>query len=290
MFALIHSIVAIRPTWVLLVREKLLQWIQALEVEKPRPAERALPLAGTSTQSRLQVLESKMTDSFIVEAGLACVIAVGFLLGRQAGSFWPHPIWMSIFALCGIAGFKSACRLAALKKERASLWLSFNGERVVGEELNGLTAHGYHVFHDLPLSETWNIDHIIVGPSGIYAVETKVEGIPERGFERGRNEVIYDGKGLRFPNHYDAKRLAQAKAQAERLEKSLSSSVGMLIDVKPVLTVPGWSIRYESSEQSKLVMSTKMLRSSILGDDEPIMSAEKIQRVVEALEQIYWEN
>ena len=288
MFAqFIHSIAATRPVWVSLGRARFLQWVQGLETPKRRAQARAFPLPGESTHRQLQELDARMTDSFIVEAGLACIVAVGLVMGRTPGTFKLNPVWLGIFALCGIAAVGCAWRLNRMKKERRKLWLAFHGERVVGEELAGLTHHGYHVFHDLPLTENWNIDHIVVGPSGVYAVETKVQRIPEQNTGPVSHELIYDGKGLQFPDHYDAKRLAQTKAQAERLENFLSSKIGSLIEVKPVLTIPGWSVCYTAVEGRNLVMSPKTLRAVILNDREPILSADRIQAIVDHLEQKY---
>jgi hypothetical protein len=92
---------------------------------------------------------------------------------------------------------------------------------------------------------------------------------------------------LQFPDHYDARRLAQTKAQAERLEKLLITAVGNLIEVKPVLTIPGWSVQYTTHEEMSLVMTPKTLRAAILNDKEPILSADRIQKIVEELEQKY---
>lgn len=228
-----------------------------------------------------------MVDSFIVEAALVCVVTVGLLMGREPGTLRPNPVWLVIFALCGMAAFGCALRLKRMKRNRRTLWLAFNGERVVGEALASLTNHGYHVFHDLPLTKDWSIDHIVVGPSGVYAVETKVRPVPDQKAGPVSREVVYDGKGLQFPDHYDARRLAQTKAQAERLEKLLLGAIGNMIEVKPVLTIPGWSVQYTTEEDKSLVMTPKMLRAAILNDKEPILSADRIQKIVEDLEQKY---
>ncbi len=49
--------------------------------------------------------------------------------------------------------------------------LGFLGEQAVGEELNFLIADGWRVFHDVefdkhPGQETFNVDHVVVGPEG----------------------------------------------------------------------------------------------------------------------------
>lgn len=46
------------------------------------------------------------------------------------------------------------------------------GEAKVGRELERLHAEGFHVFHDWDKGRG-NVDHFIVGPSGVFAIETK---------------------------------------------------------------------------------------------------------------------
>jgi Nuclease-related domain len=56
-------------------------------------------------------------------------------------------------------------------------WITgYRGERTVGDLLAMLSPLGYKVVHGIPYTDdhgTHNIDHAVVGPSGIYAVETK---------------------------------------------------------------------------------------------------------------------
>ncbi len=56
-------------------------------------------------------------------------------------------------------------------------WITgYRGERTVGDLLAMLSPLGYKVVHGIPYTDdygTHNIDHTVVGPSGIYAVETK---------------------------------------------------------------------------------------------------------------------
>lgn len=46
------------------------------------------------------------------------------------------------------------------------------GEFRVGKELERLHKEGFHVFHDW-YSSKGNVEHFVVGPQGVFAVETK---------------------------------------------------------------------------------------------------------------------
>lgn len=46
------------------------------------------------------------------------------------------------------------------------------GEELVGEVLDGLREKGWFILHDVQL-DRGNIDHVLVGPAGIFTIETK---------------------------------------------------------------------------------------------------------------------
>ncbi|VTU13480.1 nuclease-related domain-containing protein [Variovorax sp. RA8] len=48
----------------------------------------------------------------------------------------------------------------------------YDAELAVGQELDQLMRHGAHVFHEFPAGN-FNIDHVVIAPEGIFAVETK---------------------------------------------------------------------------------------------------------------------
>ena len=37
---------------------------------------------------------------------------------------------------------------------------------------------GFAVFHDVPGDKAFNVDHVVIGPQGVFAVETKGRGKP----------------------------------------------------------------------------------------------------------------
>jgi hypothetical protein len=124
---------------------------------------------------------------------------------------------------------------------RNKLRLGLDGEMMVGQELNQLMTMGCRVFHDFP-AEDFNIDHVVVGPNGVFAVETKARAKSDK--NRGKDDVRveYDGTALKFPGWQETKPIEQAKRQAQWLSKWITSSIGESIVVKPVLALPGWYV------------------------------------------------
>ena len=64
-------------------------------------------------------------------------------------------------------------KLHALMRRYRTLKLGYEAEAAAAEELNRLMRHGYWVFHDVPGDKAFNIDHVVVGPNGVFGVETK---------------------------------------------------------------------------------------------------------------------
>jgi Nuclease-related domain len=53
------------------------------------------------------------------------------------------------------------------------------GEEQVGSLLDGLEGRGWHAIHDASLGQG-NVDHILIGPAGVFTVETKSHPGPVR--------------------------------------------------------------------------------------------------------------
>ncbi len=98
----------------------------------------------------------------------------------------------------------------------------------------------FNVYHDFN-AEGFNIDHIAVGPTGIFAIETK--GRAKRSKTENENwKVEFNGKKLKFPGWTETKPVEQARIQANWLKKWIQQATGENLNVFPVLAIPGWYI------------------------------------------------
>ena len=78
------------------------------------------------------------------------------------------------------------------------------------------------MFHDV-VGAGFNVDHVLIGPAGIFTVETKTWSKPLK----GSPEIVYDGQTIRVGQHSpDRDPIAQAKAQAGWLRTLLLESTG----------------------------------------------------------------
>lgn len=70
-----------------------------------------------------------------------------------------------------LAGNRPGQRIEGL--EDASYRAGVAGEQRTAGVLAGLERQGYRVLHSLPLSPRKDLDHLVIGPTGIFAVNTK---------------------------------------------------------------------------------------------------------------------
>src|SRR5664280_1280166 len=104
---------------------------------------------------------------------------------------------------------------------------------------------GWYVFHDVPAEaakQKFNIDHVAVGPGGVWAIETKTRSKGNARPGRKDNEVTFNGSVLAWPWGEDSYGPEQAKNNAEWLKDWLNKRTGLNIDVRAALALPGWCV------------------------------------------------
>lgn len=116
-------------------------------------------------------------------------------------------------------------------------------EQFTAQELNRLIGQGCIIFHDVP-ADGFNIDHVVIGPSAVYAVETKSRKKPKKDSESGHYNVAFDGTALRFPDHVSTSPVEQARRRAAWLAREIHKVTARAAPVIPVVSLPGWWIDY----------------------------------------------
>jgi hypothetical protein len=134
-------------------------------------------------------------------------------------------------------------------------------ERVTGMQLNRLVTQGCLVLHDLP-ADNFNIDHVVIAPRAVYAVETKSFRKPRNASEvrdDPSHHVRYDGRTLVFPDFATREPIEQAVRQAQWLRRVLRDALGREFVVIPVVALPGWYIdRSEDGKRADVQVFTPM--------------------------------
>jgi len=197
-------------------------------------------MPGESLRLKIDDLDDDFSSYFVIAASspmLFFSLYLVFALSRKATTF--SIILLSIASI--VVFFVILRNMWTIAKERTALRLGLDCELDVGQELNQLMLEGCRVYHDFP-ADKFNIDHVVIGPKGVFAVETKGRAKSDKRGGVEEAKVMFDGEKLNFPGWSEKEPLDQAKRQARWLSQWLSSAVGETVSVKPVLALPGWYI------------------------------------------------
>ena len=178
--------------------------------------------------------------------------------------------------LVGALAVTAVCawRIARTRRRIQRLRLARSGERAVGQHLERLRESGIHVFHDVP-GDGFNIDHVLVGEQGIFAVETKTFSKPAR----GEAKITYsDGALLANGHKIERNPIVQARAAAKWLARMLQESTGRTLKAHPVVLFPGWWIDPLPSEERRnlWVLEPKAL-PAFIGNSPAELSHEDVK-------------
>lgn len=207
---------------------------------------------GESIRKELEAISARLDGFFLLLFALAVLSPIVLLLVLKSGDSKTHEwqFWL-VVASYGLIISGMTFWLYRTLRRRQDLYLGLDAETAVGQELNTLMFSGFRVFHDFP-AENFNIDHIAVGPAGVFAVETKGRPKPIKGRGNIDAKVFSDGEILRFPGWNETEPLEQARWQAKWLSNWLSSAVGQPVSAKPVLALPGWFV--DTTKRSDVVV------------------------------------
>ncbi len=283
--SLLYTFLSYVPLGILFIA---LKWSASREKTRDRQTqapEKLLRPPGESLRKQAEALDRQIADQLIWLLGFPVLVLIIYLAARESAPPAFTFAWRAILAVSLCAYAVMAVGLVRRRRWHEKLRLGYRGERAVGEELNRLMLDGCRVFHDVPLSKDWNLDHVVVAPSGVYAIETKTQAREKLAELQTADEVVYDGICLQFPNNtYDSKSPAQACDHAGRLARMLSEDLNATVHVKPILTLPGWWITCKGKGEVA-VMNPQMIRSTIVTEDAPVLSPELIENITNHLDQ-----
>ncbi|EIV96286.1 nuclease-related domain-containing protein [Frankia sp. QA3] len=99
------------------------------------------------------------------------------------------------------------------------------GEETVGAELERLTGRGWRVLHSVPLPRDVDIDHLLIGPGGVFTFNTKYHvgariWVGDQAVKMGRQPYPY---------------VRKARAEAGRATRVLTQACGFTVTVDAVL-------------------------------------------------------
>lgn len=235
-----------------------------------------LPNAGASIRTQMRdVLDDAMATWVFVPTAFFMVTAYEWI--RWVCGIPPIPVSMTIFlaGLIGVSFFK-ACQT---RKKLLQMRQGLDGELLVSQELQeSLSPLGYTLINDIP-GRDFNIDHVAVGPGGVFVIETKT--ISKRA--TGNPKVIYDGISVTVDGYpMDRNPVDQVKACSKFIESLIASQSGKKIFSKPVVVFPGWWVECTARDPKVWVINHQQLAPKLKYLPKTL-SLEDRQAIVEGL-------
>lgn len=231
------------------------------------------PLKDTPLRYAGQSLDSEIER---VRWDIAGYAALAFFLVTVAILEWwhlyknlpPQPAVAMVLAVAAI-GY-SYLRISRLRKRLPRLELARDGERIVAESLDDLRGQGCAIFHDV-VAKDFNIDHVIVSRSGVFAVETKTYSKPAlKGYTP---TVKFNGEKVAICGmRPDDRPVRQVVANADWLRGTLRESTGKSFHVTPVLLFTDWWVEETNNGGKIWVLNQRRLANKI--SEEPVRLSE----------------
>ncbi|MEC4016203.1 nuclease-related domain-containing protein [Streptomyces sp. H27-D2] len=169
--------------------------------------------------------------------------------------------------------------------QRNSEWDSWRkglaGERRVGAELQRLAGQGWHVLHSVPLPRDVDVDHLLIGPGGVFSVNTK--------HHHGKTVWVGDDS-VKVDNGRPQPYARKSRAEAKRVRRVLERHCGFEVPVEPVIVFVGVS----DLEKVVTLLDVRVYRErevAALGPTTGVLSLRQVEQVYEiARHRQIWAN
>jgi hypothetical protein len=187
----------------------------------------------------------------------------------------PQPqLWLWIAIIATISAVVWYLRLFPIARR---LNRGERGERHVADVLEELRSDGYTPIHDI-VRDGFNVDHVLVGPGGVFAIETK--------FRSGHGEIIFrDRETLLvggFPEEKDC--LKQARGSAKAVSQLIAENCARRELVTPIVVFVGdWKIKNEWRDTNARVFTPDGLLRYIR-NQQPQLTLNEIELIASHLE------
>lgn len=244
--------------------------MEAIRVKKSPLKDKPLRNPGQSLdRERFELVFDKILTPLTI-AIVLCVLA-WIEWWRYFYPSSPHPWFFSGLAIMAV-GY-TAWQIWRQRPAIQTLRLGSEGEKAVGQYLERLREQGYHIFHDV-LGQGFNVDHVLIGPAGVFTIETKTHSKPAR----GNAKVTFDGEKLLVDGFEpDRDPIIQAKAQAGWLRTLLNESTGRKLAVRPIILFPGWFVEQgKGTTRDVWVLEPKAL-PGFLNHEAAVLTSEDIK-------------
>lgn len=245
-----------------------------------------LALPGARAQQQLSKQEEDGLTSYM--SGVVICAAIGnLILVRHVAADLSalNTFDYLLIATSFLVGGWTCYKLIRASRARRKYYQGLRAEIATAQEIYATLAGNYRLLNDLEC-DGFNIDHAVVTPAGVFAIETKSRRKLAQG--NGSPKVFYDGKALKFPGWSETVPLAQAARQAQWLRNYLQKATGASFPVQAALALPGWYVENTArmGASDVRVFNPKKSGRLFTPSGTAVLTDAQIQQAVFALEKL----
>lgn len=164
---------------------------------------------------------------------------------------------------------RAVARLLRRPTACASWRKGLAGERRVGAELNRLARHGWRVLHSIPLPNKVDIDHLLIGPGGVFSINTK---------HHHKRAVWVGDDAVKVDHGKPAPYARKSRAEAKRVVRVLERYCAFPVPVEPVLVFVGVTdLKVVATQLSVRVYQERQVAA--LAPLSGVLTAEQVEQV-----------
>lgn len=198
------------------------------------------------------------------------------LEARQIFSGYPEwQLYLQLAFLIMAAAF-ALIEIGRTIASRQRLRLRADANIAVGHQLQLISTEATRVFHDVKTS-AGAIDHVVVGPTGIYAVNV----VARRA--RSGDNVRLSGNCLTFSRSHVNRPITDLETRTTCLAEEFETLLGYKVRVRSVIAVPGWNITEQTNQNHLLVNETTIAILTGWKDNADLLMHDDVERLHEEL-------
>ena len=231
---------------------------------------------GKYVLERLRSFEAKALTAYSVFSAL--LFTVVFLSLALIFDFSVLALWKIALALAVVGTLVLVvfwvCRVVP---EMSNLKLGQAGEYITEQHLaDAIRRDDWHVFHGFRPDNYGDIDHIVISPKGVFAIEVKaLRG--EKVRQNDKDELFLDGKPL-----HKWSPIKQAKDNATALHRWIEKEVNLNVSVTPIVCFPDKNVKFD--QFGTVVMKPEALTAFLNSrEDWSHITKEEVQMIAYAI-------
>jgi hypothetical protein len=185
------------------------------------------------------------------------------------------PLFVALLLLMWLVASWAFRRMDELDRERESMRKGAAGEKSVAHTLSKLPDE-FRVLNDVQ-TPTGNLDHVVIGPTGVFVIETKNwRGIIDAD---GKGELAWNGDGLKTA--YVKKFLARVMGTRERVQV-LAPGLDVYFKGLMVFTSAWVGAKFGTTGRAYCIRDDRLVKHIVDNKPDKRLSAQELELIAHA--------